>query len=230
MSRRLTLAIWMGLAAAVRAAAGPVVFLPFGGLGGPGGDTTLHPGQVVEVRWTGTPWGVEEMELLLSVDGGRHFAVRITPDLDADLRSYWWRVPPLQSGNAHLAIRVNLDGREVLAGVGERFRIAADLAADKAAAGPLYRWPMHAHGGELWITDAESGVADPNGKFELTPVAAGRSVASGWPPIMAAVPPSPRPAPSPSTPVPAGQTDRGTAPLPLARADCRRPPIVPLRI
>jgi hypothetical protein len=225
VARRFLMAICMGLAAAVSAAAGPVVFLPFGG------DRTLHPGDVVEVQWTGTPWGVEEMELLLSLDGGRHFGVRLTPDLDADRRSYAWRVPPFASGDARLAVRVNLDGREVLAGVSDPFRIAADPAPGGAAdVKPLYQWPMRARGGELWVTGFESGRDDPARPFELAPAASERRLAPCWLGLAPAVPPSPRPAPSRYAPVLAGESDQGAAPLPTARADSRQPLISPLRI
>jgi hypothetical protein len=228
VARRLLLAIWMGLAAGASAAAGPVVFLPFGG------DRTLHPGEVVEVQWTGTPWGVEEMELLLSIDGGRHFGVRLTPDLDADRRSYAWRVPPFQSGDARLAVRVNLDGREVLAGVSDPFRIAAGTApgGEGGAGGvkPLYQWPMRARGGELWVTGFESGRDEPEGPAELAPAASERRLAPCRLGLALAVPPSPRPAPSRVAPVLAGEADQGAAPLPTARAACRQPLISPLRI
>jgi hypothetical protein len=228
MARRLLLAVWMGLAAGASAAAGPVVFLPFGG------DRTLHPGDVVEVQWTGPPWGVEEMELLLSVDGGRHFGVRITPDLDADRRSYAWRVPPFQSGDARLAVRVNLDGREVLAGVSEPFRIAAGTGPGGAGGAggvkPLYRWPMRARGGELWVTGFESGRDDPDGPLELAPAASERRLAPCWLGFVAAVPPSPRTAPSRYAPVLAGEVDPAAAPPPAAPADCRQPLSSPLRI
>src|SRR6202158_218250 len=165
------LAVGIGLMAAASAAAGPVAFVPFGG------DRPLYAGEMVEVQWTGTPWGGEEMELLLSLDGGGHFGVRLTPDLDADRRSYAWRVPPLPSGDARLAVRVNLEGREVLAGVSEPFRIAAGQAA---GARPLSPWPMRVHGGERWVTGDESGADDPEVPFELRPVAGARRLGACW--------------------------------------------------
>ncbi len=222
MSRRLLLVVWMGLAAAARAAAGPVVFMPLGG------DRALQPGEVVEVRWAGAPWGVEEMELLLSVDGGRHFGVRITPDLEADRRVYTWRVPPFRSDDARLAIRVDLAGREVLAGVSDSFRIAAEPAAGAAA--PAYRWPMRLSGGELWVTGYESVGADPAGPFEPAPAASHRGLVPGRPGPAAAIRRSPRPSPPPPSPLPAAQADPG-APSPVAvRAAGQKPPFVPLRI
>jgi hypothetical protein len=95
------------------------------------------------------------MELLLSLDGGRHFTVRVTPDLEADRGSYAWRVPPLPSGDARLAVRVNLDGREVLGGVSARFRIADDHA--------VHRWSARSHGGDLWVSSPEGGAMAPPG-------------------------------------------------------------------
>ncbi|MBV8202612.1 MAG: hypothetical protein JOZ15_18510 [Acidobacteria bacterium] len=223
MSRQLFLAIGISLtAAASAAAAGPVVFLPFAG------GQPLQAGEMVEVRWTGTPWNVEEMELLLSLDGGRHFGVRLTPDLDADSRSYAWRVPPFQSGDARLAIRVNLEGREVLAGVSEPFRIAG--TGGGAAARPLYQWPMRAHGGDVWVTGDETDTDDPEAPFELTLEAAERRLAACWLGFALAFPPSPWPASKRPTPVLAGDADQGPAAFPAPRADCRQPLILPLRI
>src|ERR1700720_1181761 len=211
------LAFAIGLAAAASAAGGPVVFTPFGG------DRTLYAEEIVEVQWTGTPWGVEEMELLLSLDGGRHFGVRVTPDLDAARRSYVWRVPPFPSGDARLAVRVNLEGREILAGVSESFKIAAGAPRS-------YLWPMRIHGGELWVTGDDSGADDPETPFELSPVAAERRLAACWLSLAPVFPPSPRPASSRPAPVPAGEADQGAAALPAARTDCRQPLISPLRI
>jgi hypothetical protein len=219
--RTLLLALGIGLAAAAPAAAGPVVFVPFGG------DRILYAGERVEVQWTGTPWGVEEMELLLSLDGGRHFGVRLTPDLDADRRSYAWRVPPLPSSDARLAVRVNLEGREVLAGVSEPFRIAAGQAA---GARPSNQWPMRIHGGELWVTGDDRGADDPGAPVELHPSAAERRLAGCRLGLVPAFPPSPRPVWHRPAPVPTGAADQGAAAVPAARADCRHPLTSPLRI
>jgi len=69
----------------------------------------LRAGEVVEIRWEMPPGDVEEMELLLSIDDGRHFTLRISPELDPGSRRFRWRVPNLGAESARIAMRV---GRE----------------------------------------------------------------------------------------------------------------------
>ncbi|MBV8199691.1 MAG: hypothetical protein JOZ15_03610, partial [Acidobacteria bacterium] len=140
---------------------------------------------------------------------------------------YAWRVPPLPSSDARLAVRVNLEGREVLAGVSEPFRIAAGRAA---GASPSSQWPMRIHGGELWVTGDDRGADDPGAPFELHPAASERRMAGCWLGLAPVFPPSPRPASNRPAVVPAGEADQGAAAVPVAGADCRQPLISPLRI
>jgi hypothetical protein len=193
VSRGIFLAAWLGLAVSASAAERPAVFLAAAARGG---EVAVRPGEVVEVRWAAVPRGVEEMELLLSLDGGRHFTVRVTPDLEADRGSYAWRVPPLPSGDARLAVRVNLDGREVLGGVSARFRIADDHA--------VHRWSARSHGGDLWVSSPEGGaMAPPPGRdddrdavLQLAGRAPRSRLAPGWPGAASLTPPSLKQAPS----------------------------------
>lgn len=217
MTRTIVLAACMGVAAAASAAADPVTFLPFGG------DGTLRPDETVEVRWTGAPEGVEELELLLSLDGGRHFGIRVTPDLDADRGSYQWRVPPFPSADARLAIRVNLGGREVLAGLSAPFRIASDHAA--------HAWSMRARDGEIWVTGLESAADDPGTPFERLAGAGERRLVPCWLAMSPLAPPSPRPALNRSEPVAGRTAARDARARPASRADRgRHPAESPLRI
>jgi hypothetical protein len=75
--------------------------------------------------------GFDEMELVLSLDGGRTFPVRVTRDLDPATRWLAWRVPALPTAHARLALRAGDDGEpgaeEVLL-VSEEFAIEADSA------------------------------------------------------------------------------------------------------
>jgi hypothetical protein len=223
VSRSIFLAAWLGFAAAATATAGPVVFLPFAG-GGP-----LRPDQVVEVRWRGVPRGAAEMELLLSLDGGRHYAIRVTDDLEADRGSYAWRVPPLASGDARLAVRVNLGGREVLGGVSSAFRIEDDHFT--------HRLSVRLHAGEIWATGVES-VADEDGARDprplgLTPAAPERQLAPRLPQLTSLCPSrsSARPAAARTRlPLPR-DTGREAAVHLAARLDTGRAPLLPpLRI
>jgi hypothetical protein len=175
--RALLLAVASALVAGVPAIAGPVVFQPFSG------GAALLPGRVVQVRWSGVPAGVDEMELLLSLDGGRHFPVRVTPELDADHGSYSWCVPPLPSRDARLAVRMDRGGREVIAGVSPPFRIAAD--------GASRAWSMRRRNGELWSAVAGDGdpAEEPCGWSSGAPPP---QWARGLPVAASLVPPSPR--------------------------------------
>ena len=95
------------LAAPVRAAAtdlGRVVIK--------GERPTFRAGEVVTLRWTSLPPETEEFELLLSLDGGRQF-IRLTEMQEPDLESLEWRVPNLPSSDAHLRLRVGLNGEEI---------------------------------------------------------------------------------------------------------------------
>ncbi len=70
----------------------------------------LRAGEIVEIRWEKPPRDIEEMELLLSIDDGRHFTLRISPEIDPGSRRFRWRVPNLATETARIAMRV---GREV---------------------------------------------------------------------------------------------------------------------
>jgi hypothetical protein len=136
-----------------------------GGFSSPAAGERLGAGSRVEVRWSRLPSRVEEMELLVSVDGGHAFA-RVA-DVEPSDHSYSWVVPSLPAEHAVLAIRGRVNGQETLVAETGSFRIERD---DARALHPLsYR------GGELW-TDAggsaapapSDGVADP-GHAEIVP-------------------------------------------------------------
>lgn len=89
-------------------------------LHGPAG-TVLRPGDVVELRWDGLDAGAREVELELSLDGGRW--VRISPEMHA-LEGRWeWRVPAVSAERARIRLRCGGERREEVAAVGEEFRI-----------------------------------------------------------------------------------------------------------
>jgi hypothetical protein len=216
----LLFALGSTLAFGAAAAAAPVVSLPANGA------AALVPGQTVEVRWSGLPAGVEEMELLLSLDGGRHFPVRITPDLDADHGSYAWQVPHLPSGAARLALRIRLDGREVIAGRSPLFRIAAGDRASRPVAARRRR------DGDLWLGDLD-GAGDALGASGFEAGEPRHRLAAGPPAAAASVPPPPPAARQRSLPQQAARHRRaaGGATQPAARVAAGScPPPWPLRI
>jgi len=90
----------------------------------PSRGETLRSGAVILVEW---PAGVlagedaDEMELLLSLDGGARFDVRVSGEIDLDATRLQWRVPALPTRHARLALRTGMGGRE-----SERIRILSD--------------------------------------------------------------------------------------------------------
>src|SRR5262245_14193655 len=72
----------------------------------------LEPGSLVEVSWSLDRIGREdvEMELILSLDGGATFPIRVTAALDLATRRVIWRVPYLPTREARLAIRTGSEG------------------------------------------------------------------------------------------------------------------------
>ena len=59
----------------------------------------------LEISWDRCPKGTREWEAFLSLDGGRSFPIRVTPHLNAAVRSFSWPVPRLVSDDARLRVR-----------------------------------------------------------------------------------------------------------------------------
>jgi hypothetical protein len=73
------------------------------------GRNALAAGSSVGLSWSlpaGNGGGFDEMELVLSLDGGRTFPIRVTRDLSPATRALSWSVPALPSSRARLALRV----------------------------------------------------------------------------------------------------------------------------
>jgi hypothetical protein len=70
---------------------------------------------------------IGEMELVLSLDGGATFPLRLTGELSPGTRRVWWRVPALPTSRAVLGLRVgNDDGDERLVLVTGLFTILGE--------------------------------------------------------------------------------------------------------
>lgn len=111
---------------------------------------TLHGGELVEIRWSAVPPEAKEVELLLSVDGGRHFSLRLTDELGADSRSFRWRVPNLIADGATLSLRMGIDCRETESAAGPLF----SLRPEPSPAMALLQWRSE----EIWVdSDEQSG-------------------------------------------------------------------------
>jgi hypothetical protein len=75
----------------------------------PQAGQVLYPGQIVRVEWKPSisyTWpSYCELELWLSLDGGRSYTLPITPSLDPNARFFYWTVPNMPSNAAVLQIR-----------------------------------------------------------------------------------------------------------------------------
>lgn len=95
------------LASPVRSASqpGPRVRISSGG--------PVHPGDRIELVFEGETRGVEEFEILLSMDGGRTYPERISKELNPATRRWLWRVPRLPCKEMRLRVQFHRDGREI---------------------------------------------------------------------------------------------------------------------
>jgi hypothetical protein len=107
--------------------------------GEPGIELPPHPvlraGESFEIRWSAADPAVDELEILLSIDGGRHFPLRISPELDARAGRYVWRVPNLSSAEARLRLRYHRGGREIDGAASAPFTLVASAEAGPAGRG-----------------------------------------------------------------------------------------------
>ena len=94
----------------------------------PRAGETLHGGSVAQLTWSATDLApaIEEWEAFLSIDGGAHYAFRITPHLNVGLRSVTWIVPNVDTKEARILIRVGDEKKERHFEPGFSFAIARD--------------------------------------------------------------------------------------------------------
>ena len=99
-------------------------------------------GETVELRWTLPGPGIDELEILLSMDGGRRFPLRVSPEIDARTGRYLWHVPRGLSGQARLRVRYNLQGQETFGEPTAAFAILSVAAREAPEAA--------VHEGDWW--------------------------------------------------------------------------------
>lgn len=132
---------------------------PAHGFGGrilsPSDGQAIGAGETLAIRWSALAADVDEMELLLSVDGGRSYPLRLTRQLDPRTGSFDWIVPNLPTDRARLRVRYGRQGAENDAEPGGVFRI---VGAPLHAAGVRY------HAGEWW-----TGTQVPRSTADLEP-------------------------------------------------------------
>lgn len=97
----------------------------------------VHPGDVIELEWSVEGEDVDELEVVLAVDEGQRFTVRVTPELEPTTHRWSWTVPDLPSAHARLAIRFGEEDRERISEPTPEFRI--EPAARQAVAPTVAR-------------------------------------------------------------------------------------------
>ena len=100
-------------------------------------------GQRLEIRWDGLAGSVREVELELSLDGGRW--VRVSPELEAGDGHYHWRVPAVSSAHARLRLRAGGDGFEGQIAASNEFRIESREPAGGERSNELDWWRVGEH-------------------------------------------------------------------------------------
>lgn len=90
-------------------------------------DPVLHGGHDALISVDALPPGAEEWEAFLSADGGTHYAVRITPHLDASVRAFRFRVPNVATHDARILIRTGDEVHERIVAIPRSFTIEADF-------------------------------------------------------------------------------------------------------
>jgi hypothetical protein len=103
---------------------------------------TVTAGQTVVLRWSALPAEVEELEIVLSLDGGGSYHVRVSPELEAREREYHWRVPDLPTRHARLMLRVGGEEGERIGALSTEFSIVHAEGAPRPELG--------FHEGEFW--------------------------------------------------------------------------------
>jgi hypothetical protein len=141
------------------------------GLWQPAAGERVSPGATLEARWTLSPCDPrvgDEAELLLSLDGGNSFPLRVSREVLPESGRAVWRVPSLPSSHARLALRTGRGGEdesESVALLGAEFEIEV---TQRGAAEELFR------GRGEWATraaarDAGAALPVPAGGWEGAP-------------------------------------------------------------
>lgn len=177
---------------------------------------TVSAGEVVELRWHGLPAEVEEMELLLSLDGGRSFHVRLTPELEGHTNAFRWHVPDLPAEQARLLLRIGDEEGERVGALSRVFRILHTEGAPPP--------DLAFHEGLTWTGQEPTGAPVPS---SITPATPGFESASD--PVASGLP-APQSRAERLIPARMPVVDAGSVPAPTSPAALAVPREIPLRI
>jgi hypothetical protein len=117
----------------------------------PAGRESLSAGSTVAVRWESPCEGgpFDEVELVLSLDGGLTFPVRVTAEMPPCASGFRWRVPALATTRGRLGLRVGEQGSpgpERIEVMSEPFEIVAgpELEPEELFRGASEWWTRQA--------------------------------------------------------------------------------------
>ena len=173
----------------------------------------VHAGQRVLLEWSGLPADAREVELELSLDGGRW--IRISPEMDAGESRWTWTVPNLSAESARIRLRYGRDHEESVATTSGAFPITGSGSGAER---------QRDHAGEWWQALAhEAAPASPGFGANVPELAPLERTPSADVPT----PPSLR-GPALTALGPMLRASLATAP-PTLQQRCARPGFVPLR-
>ena len=174
-------------------------------------------GRAVELTWRPLGRVAKELEIVLSIDDGKHYDIRVTHELAGDASSYVWHVPNIGVERVRVRLRARISGREVNGPASQPFRLVVNPVA------PPGRWSFRA--GEWW----EDAAGEPFTMPSLATPGSGPSFRDGRAPATAS---GPERAPVLATPTRSASVVHSrpcTYPLAAAPADLSIPGYLPLR-
>jgi hypothetical protein len=98
----------------------------------------------VRLEWPSLPPDVDEFEILLSLDGGASYPIRLTPQLAPGTTVLTWEIPNLPTTAARVRLRAGFDGHEVEGAPSRTFHLLAREDLPPA--------PLRYADGEWWIS------------------------------------------------------------------------------
>jgi hypothetical protein len=122
----------------------------------------IHPGDAIPLSWTRPAGDIEEFEVVLSVDGGEHYTIRVTPELERYESRWTWKVPAIAAEHARLCLRYGRERDEQLSEPSPEFRI---VAANEPGTAPDVRTAWVANAGRAldWWDESDAAPAAMNG-------------------------------------------------------------------
>jgi hypothetical protein len=125
------------------------------------GSHEVQAGQVVALEWTAAD-DVSELEILLSLDGGRTYPIWVSPRLAPESRRFVWRVPPCGGKSLRMRIRFQRDGREIEGAPSASIAVAPAGAPQPLGLPPLAADPERAprSGGESRSSRPDGGTCE----------------------------------------------------------------------